>query len=628
MIDIKNFRSISNALLLSYIIVVVVPIFFISFITLRVLSENQKKEIANKNFILAKTLAAEVEEVLSEPENVIMMISEVLNKRSVLGPNSLNEFLELTIRQYPFLSMVQIIDADGKVTEVSPNDPDYKGIDVSNQNFFKKAKQFKTIIWSPTFISILSGEPNLTITVPLKDKMVVGYLNLEKLNTITENINPGNEMQAMILDEQGTIIAHSTKKELIYQRFNFSGFEPFREALNGNPGTYIDVMDKEFKLISIAIIPKTGWPVAVFQSTSNAFRSVDRTRNIFLIGIVISAAIAILLALWSLRSITRPLSEMQKKTGEIAMGNYNITLSDFRYREFNELAESFKVMTRAIKMRQDALEKKNKEIEKVNDELITNERKRKHLYGALLDKNSELEQILYVTSHDLRSPLVNIQGFSSELEKGIERTRKLLESQDVGTGTREEFVKIEEEDIKDSIAFINTSIKKMDSLLSGLLRLSRVGRAILTITTIDMNILIRNVLDTMEYRIKDLGFKTEVDLLPGCIGDEVQINQIFSNLIDNALKYRDPEKKGIIKITGNKKDDVAVYCVNDNGIGIKKEHQKKIFEIFYRLNYNDEAGEGLGLTIINKILTKNGGKIRVVSEYGKGSKFYVSLPVR
>jgi len=101
---------------------------------------------------------------------------------------------------------------------------------------------------------------------------------------------------------------------------------------------------------------------------------------------------------------------------------------------------------------------------------------------------------------------------------------------------------------------------------------------------------------------------------------------MFSNLLSNALKYLDPKRPGKIHITGRQQGDRVVYCVSDNGTGIPKGHQKKVFQIFHRLNPEDTEGEGLGLTIVNKIVSRHGGKIRVKSEPGKGSRFFISLP--
>jgi PAS domain S-box-containing protein len=253
---------------------------------------------------------------------------------------------------------------------------------------------------------------------------------------------------------------------------------------------------------------------------------------------------------------------------------------------------------------------------------------RKEAEAAREELNRELSQIIFITSHDLRTPLVNIDGYSKEVGYSFKELKDLLDSNDVPPSVREKIAPVIEKDIPGSLHYISNSIARMDKLLAGMLKLSRTGRAELIIEDIDMNDIVIDVINNLKARLSEAGIITEISELPSCRGDKTQINQVFSNIIGNAVKYIDPDRAGIIKIAGRRQGRKSVYCMEDNGIGIAPEYQDKIFEIFLQLNPSKSEGEGLGLTIVHKILNRLGGRVWVESEAGKGSKFFVSLPAK
>ena len=241
-------------------------------------------------------------------------------------------------------------------------------------------------------------------------------------------------------------------------------------------------------------------------------------------------------------------------------------------------------------------------------------------------KNRELEQIVYVASHDLRSPLVNVQGFSTELKVALEELRGVLKGADLPAEARAKVEFLLDRDAPESLAYILAGITKMDALISGLLRLSRLGRAALAIGPIDMNGLLAEVERTFEFQIQEAGATLSIGELPPCLGDAAQINQAFSNLVGNALKYLDPARPGVVRITGLSENGQSVYCIEDNGIGIEARHQAKIFELYHRLDPVASPGDGLGLTIVRTVLDRQHGRVWLESEPGIGSRFYVELP--
>ncbi|WP_415910857.1 sensor histidine kinase [Oleiharenicola sp. Vm1] len=244
----------------------------------------------------------------------------------------------------------------------------------------------------------------------------------------------------------------------------------------------------------------------------------------------------------------------------------------------------------------------------------------------LAQKNKELEAIVYTVSHDLRSPLVNVQGFSRQLTRACEQIREAGAAAPEGRVAVESLKKPLEVTIPQALKFINAGVTKMESLLAGLLHYSRLGRVALNLRPLDMNAMLTEITAAMKFQLDEAKAQVRVGVLPRCVGDSVQTNQVFANLLDNALKYRAPDRPLHLEINGRVEHGMAVYSVADNGIGIAKEHQAKIFEIFHRLNPADSPGEGLGLSIAQRVLERQGGRIWVESAVNSGSIFHVSLP--
>jgi PAS domain S-box-containing protein len=248
-------------------------------------------------------------------------------------------------------------------------------------------------------------------------------------------------------------------------------------------------------------------------------------------------------------------------------------------------------------------------------------------YNVRLEQKSrDQEQIVYATSHDLRTPLVNVQGFGKELARSVQEITEAIKAENISLATKNKIDPILKKDIPESLSFIQSGITQMDMQLSALLRLSRLGRAAISVEKLDMNTIVREVAKSLEYMVKERGAKIVVSELPFCMADAAQMNQIFLNLIENALKYLDAKRSGVIQISGSSQEREVIYCVEDNGAGIAQEYQEKIFEIFYRVEHGKHLGEGLGLTIVRQCAEKQNGSVWVESEPGKGSRFFVKLP--
>ncbi|HLP60009.1 MAG TPA: ATP-binding protein, partial [Candidatus Deferrimicrobium sp.] len=296
-------------------------------------------------------------------------------------------------------------------------------------------------------------------------------------------------------------------------------------------------------------------------STAILNEKINRYIKTMSISLILLIFLAYLLAVRAQGVISVPILNLARVTRDIKVGgDYSVRVRKTGEDEIGILYAGFNDMLEQIQLR-----------EKQRDEAEAEQRR---LMAELADKNKELEQVVYVTSHDLRSPLVNIQGFSKELTYSIDELTTLLQNEDIPPKLKEKFALILEGDIPDSLKYILSSTAKMDALLSGLLKLSRVGHAAITFSNVDMDSLIAEINNAFEFHLKEAEVDFMVGNLPPCFGNDVELNQVFSNLLDNALKYLDKKRPGKISITGRRKENTVFYCVEDNGIGISPEHQK------------------------------------------------------
>ncbi len=225
----------------------------------------------------------------------------------------------------------------------------------------------------------------------------------------------------------------------------------------------------------------------------------------------------------------------------------------------------------------------------------------------LENKNKELEAFVYTVSHDLRTPLISLEGFSDML--------------------REEFGDELGEDGTHYLDRIQANVQKMDEFIDDLLQLSRVGRKEPPEEEVEVGEIVEEVLDDLRSRIDEKGINTEVKgEMPTLSFQRKRLYQIFSNLISNACKYMGEQEDPRIEIGVEDQEDSWLFWVEDNGIGIDEEQKDKIFEIFHREKRCDAEGTGVGLAIVKRIIENKEGEIWVESEKGEGSTFYIEFP--
>lgn len=266
------------------------------------------------------------------------------------------------------------------------------------------------------------------------------------------------------------------------------------------------------------------------------------------------------------------------------------------------------------------------ELASVNSDLSRVNRELARKGQQLAAKNEELETFVYVVSHDLRAPLVNLHGFAEELRASCADLQKLLEASDLPALLRADIERIMREGIDDSLKYVTTSSVKLQRLIDALLVLSRTGREQYTLERLDVNAIARSTLDVLRQTIERSGARVNIADLPDAHGDLTAVGQVFSNLIGNALKYSQPGRAGVIEVGGELAEDMSHYWVRDNGVGIHHSAQKRMFQAFARFHPQLASGEGMGLAIVKRVVERHGGKVWADSQEGVGTTFHLTLP--
>ncbi|MHA7820072.1 MAG: sensor histidine kinase [Erythrobacter sp.] len=247
----------------------------------------------------------------------------------------------------------------------------------------------------------------------------------------------------------------------------------------------------------------------------------------------------------------------------------------------------------------------------------------------LEEANEEIQRFAYIVSHDLRSPLVNIMGFTAELEEAQQAVATYLagDNDDAAPEVPEEVRLAVLEDMPESMGFISSSTGRMDRLIKAILQISREGRRTMSKEDIALDVLFADLRESLSGQLEAADAELTLLPLPEVEADRLALEQIFGNLLDNAVKYLRPGVPGRIDVSGEVRGRRAIIRITDNGRGVAESDRQRIFELFRRAGEQDQPGEGIGLAHVQALVRGLGGKIALESVLGEGSCFSVTLPL-
>ncbi|MFT4074535.1 MAG: ATP-binding protein [Asticcacaulis sp.] len=245
--------------------------------------------------------------------------------------------------------------------------------------------------------------------------------------------------------------------------------------------------------------------------------------------------------------------------------------------------------------------------------------------------NNDMEAFTYITSHDMRSPLVNLKGFSHELALAVQEVDDLLEPEreKFSDGVWARLEHILRRDVPEALGFIGNAVDRMDTLTTAILDLSRIGKFVYRDELVDAQAVFDKCLGAQSYEISNKKVEVTTKALPKLVTDPIALEQVFSNLLDNAVKYLKPGEAGRIEMSCQETSRDYIFTIRDNGRGIDPEDSDRVFNIFRRArNTGDVRGLGLGMAFVKATLRKLNGAIWFESQLNIGTAFHVRLPKR
>ena len=471
------------------------------------------------------------------------------------------------------------------------------------------------------FAGAVSGKPGFAVaTAVLRDgkpAYILSFsLELDRLQRILAEEQIPENWTTSIVDRKGIVLARSPRPE------NYVGklaTQDLREQTGGREGSWFGSTLEGQRIYG-----------AYARSRLSDFRAVMGVRNADLNAplweyLSLFAALGLVIVCFSAvlgyhfgRRITDPMMTLAERAAALGRGE-PVTAIETPLREANQVGAELAMASESLRERE----------------------------ADLREANEESQRFAYIVSHDLRSPLVNIMGFTTELEAlrqdvfarlhaarygephgpqmGLGGSTAAVADRSATDESRDEELG---HDFDEAIGFIKTSIAKMDRLINAILRLSREGRREFKPERIDMAALAGSIRDSLAHQAAAAEAEVIVGDLPDLVSDRLALEQIFSNLADNALKYLRRGVPGRVEIEGRATAAGLVYEVRDNGRGIDPKDRERVFDLLRRSGAQDRPGEGIGLAHVRALVRRLGGTISLTSEPGQGSTFTVTLPRR
>lgn len=510
------------------------------------------------------------------------------------------------------------IDPDGYVFASAV--PVTNRVYLGDRSYFKIARDTQKFAIGEFQLGRITGKPTLNMAHPIRGKfsgqfhgVVYLALDLNWLNQLAAKAELPDGSTLTVIDRDANIlvrysipesdrnwVGESLKSNPGVMKFLKSGGETVMvgTGLDGVKRLYTSTPLNRTQGIADAYV-FVGIPVKV----AYAFANHTLAQNLIILGIVSVLALA---AAWIAGDVfvLRHVRGLVAAAKKMRLGTLSARSGvEHGPGEIGELAQSFDEMAAALEQQVGELQRAEGELKELNEDL------EKRVVDRTLElkrSNEDLEQFAYVASHDLQEPLRMIRNYLQLLQQ---RYKTELDP-----------------NAHDFIDFALDGSKRMNQLIHDLLAYSRVGTHGKELVVTECDQALEDALANLTVAIEESKAEVTRDSLPPVIGDEVQLTQLFQNLIGNAVKFRG-EATPKVHVGVQRKGGEWEFTVRDNGIGIAEQDFQRIFVVFQRLHNREKyPGTGIGLSVCKKIVERHGGRIWVESKPGKGTTFHFTIP--
>ena len=392
-----------------------------------------------------------------------------------------------------------------------------------------------------------------------------------------------------------------------------------------------DVIERFSELASTDVLDRFRAQIAAFQNEerlldtqrSTEAEAARERQQVRVVAAVLGSLLFVALAVWLFtRGVRGRLAQLSDNAGRLASneplapidhGSDEIARLDHTLHETSRrLLEAERIQARF----QSDLARRANELTAINE--------------TLRQQTQENEMFIYSVSHDLRAPLVNLQGFSKELIHACDDLRAAVRQSSLTPARRQHIEQLVDEDIGEALHYLQTAVLRASHIIDALLRLSRVGRVEYRRQQVHVRDIVQRVIDAMQVSIRARRARVVVHDLPSVWGDPTALEQVFANLVGNAINYLDASRNGRVEIGTTPAppgvQSLRIFYVRDNGLGIPAIAIPRLFSAFQRLHGNVATGEGIGLALVRRVVERHGGRVWAESTEGVGTTFYFSLP--